>query len=240
LIIADSLIWGGSVIYNILVVEDQEEISRIVTKYLEREGYDYYAAKNGFEALEYFNSHGCHLVILDIMMPGIDGFEVLKEIRKVSEVPVIMLTARQEEADRLKGFDRGADDYVIKPFSARELMQRIKAVLRRTYHDTGEIVYTFGSLRLLTKSMKLYKNDDEISLTAVEYKLLEVLFKNKGQILSREQLINLAFGTEYEGYDRNIDSYIKRIRQKIEDDPKSPEFLVSKYGAGYVFGGSGI
>ena len=225
-------------IYNILVVEDQEEISRIVAMYLEKEGYNYFAAKNGFEALEYFNNHDCHLVILDIMMPGIDGFEVLKEIRKVSEVPVIMLTAKQAEADRLKGFDRGADDYVVKPFSARELMRRIKVILRRTYQDTGEIIYTHTNLRLLTKSMKLYKDEEEIGLTAVEYKLLEVLFKNKGQILSREQLINLAFGTEYEGYDRNIDSYIKRIRQKIEDDPGDPKLLISKYGAGYVFGGS--
>ena len=224
-------------IYNILVVEDQEEISRIVTMYLEKEGYSYYAAKNGFEALEYFNSHDCHLVILDVMMPGIDGFEVLREVRKISEVPVIMLTAKHEETDRIKGFDTGADDYVAKPFSARELMQRIKAVLRRTYHGTGEVVYSFKGLRLLTKSMKLYKDDEEVTLTSVEYKLLKVLFKNKGQILSREQLITLAFGSEYEGYDRNIDSYIKRIRQKIEDDPGKPRLLVSKYGAGYIFGG---
>ncbi len=224
-------------IYNILVVEDQEEISRIVTMYLEKEGYSYFAAKNGFEALEYFNSHDCHLVILDIMMPGIDGFEVLEEIRKVSEVPVIMLTAKHEETDRIKGFDTGADDYVAKPFSARELMQRIKAVLRRTYHGTGEVVYSYKDLQLLTKSMKLYKNDEEVTLTSVEYKLLKVLFKNKGQILSREQLITLAFGSEYEGYDRNIDSYIKRIRHKIEDDPGKPKMLVSKYGAGYIFGG---
>ena len=224
-------------IYNILVVEDQEEISRIVTMYLEKEGYSYFAAKNGFEALEYFNSHDCHLVILDVMMPGIDGFEVLSEIRKVSEVPVIMLTAKHEETDRLKGFDTGADDYVAKPFSARELMQRIKAVLRRTYQDAGEVVYSYRDLKLLTKSMKLYKNDEEVTLTSVEYKLLKVLFKNKGQILSREQLITLSFGSEYEGYDRNIDSYIKRIRQKIEDDPGKPQMLVSKYGAGYIFGG---
>ena len=227
-------------IYNILVVEDQEEISRIVTMYLEKDGYDYFAAKNGFEALEYFNDHDCHLVVLDVMMPGIDGFEVLKEIRKVSDVPVIMLTAKQEEADRLKGFRRGADDYVGKPFSARELMQRIKAVLKRAYQDAGEIIFTHHNFRLLTKSMKLYKNDEEIDLTSVEYKLLEVLFRNKGQVLSREQLIRLAFGSEYEGYDRNIDSYIKRIRQKIEEDPKKPKLLISKYGAGYVFGGSGI
>lgn len=224
-------------IYNILVVEDQEEISSIVSKYLANEGYENFVAKDGFEALEYFNNHECHLVVLDIMMPGIDGFAVLKEIRKISDIPVIMLTAKQEEADRLKGFDTGADDYVVKPFSARELMKRIKAILQRTYHETNEIIYSHKGLKLLTKSMKLYKDDEEVVLTSVEYRLLFVLFKNKGQVLSREQLINLAFGNEYGGYDRNIDSYIKRIRQKIENDPKHPRLLISKYGAGYVFGG---
>lgn len=223
--------------YNILVVEDQIEISTIVSKYLDSEGYENYVAKDGFEALEYFNNHECHLVLLDIMMPGIDGFQVLKEIRLVSEVPVIMLTAKQEEVDRLKGFDIGADDYVVKPFSARELMKRVKAILRRTYHNADEIVYSFKDLKLHTKSMKLYKDEKEVELTAVEFNLLFTLFTNKGQVLSREQLINLSFGNEYEGYDRNIDSYIKRIRQKIETDPKKPEILITKYGAGYVFGG---
>jgi DNA-binding response OmpR family regulator len=223
--------------YNVLVVEDQTEISSIVSKYLDSEGYDNYVAKDGFEALEYFNNHECHLVLLDIMMPGIDGFQVLKEIRLVSEVPVIMLTAKQEEVDRLKGFDIGADDYVVKPFSARELMKRVKAILRRTYHNADEIIHSFKGLKLHTKSLKLYKDNKEVELTAVEFNLLFTLFKNKGQVLTREQLINLSFGNEYEGYDRNIDSYIKRIRQKIEDDPKTPKLLITKYGAGYVFGG---
>lgn len=145
-------------------------------------------AKDGFEALVYFNNHEYHLVLQDIMMPGIDGFQVLKEIRLVSEVLVIMLTAKQEEIDRLKGFDIGADDYVVKPFSARELMKRVKAILRRTYHNSAEIVYNFKGLRLYTKGMKLYKNDKEVELTAVEFNLLFTLFKNKGQVLNRELL----------------------------------------------------
>ncbi len=224
--------------YNILVVEDHSDISSIVSKYLDSEGYDNFVAKDGFEALEYFNSHECHLVILDIMMPGINGFEVLLEIRKTSDIPVIMLTAKTEEIDRLHGFDTGADDYVVKPFSVKELMKRVKAMLKRTYHEADEIIYSYKDLRLHTKSMKLYKEDKDVELTAVEFNLLFTLFKNKGQVLSREQLIDLSFGTNYEGYDRNIDSYIKRIRQKIEDDPKNPELLVMKYGAGYVFGGN--
>ena len=143
--------------YNILVVEDQKEISSVVSKYLANEGYENHVAKDGFEALEYFGKHECHLVLLDVMMLGINGFEVLSKIRAVSEVPVIMLTAKQEEVDRIKGFDNGADDYVVKPFSARELMKRVKAILRRTYHNADEIIYSFNKLKLHTKSMKLYR-----------------------------------------------------------------------------------
>lgn len=223
--------------YNVLVVEDQKEISDIISKYLVKEGYDHYVAGDGFEALDYFNHQQFHLVLLDIMMPGIDGFEVLTEIRKISDLPVIMLTAKQEEVDRLKGFDMGADDYVVKPFSTKELMRRIKVLLKRVYHEADEIIYRHNELSLHTKSMKLYKDDQEVPITSAEYSLLAVLFKNKGQVLSREQLIKLAYGHEYEGYDRNIDSYIKRIRQKIESNPKNPEYLISKYGAGYIFGG---
>lgn len=223
--------------YRILVVEDQNEISDIVAKYIKKEGYEVKVAENGFEALELFANQEFHLVLLDVMMPGINGFEVLKEIRKVSDVPVIMLTAKQEEIDRLKGFETGADDYVIKPFSPRELMKRIMVFLKRVYNETDEIVYQYKNLTLFTRGMKLTKNEEEIALTAAEYKLLFVLFKNKGQILTREQLIELAYGDDYEGYDRNIDSFIKRIRQKIEDEPKNPKILLTKYGAGYVFGG---
>lgn len=223
--------------YHILVVEDQKEIREVVSRYLENEGYETFLAKDGFEALEIFNSNTIHLVLLDVMMPGIDGFEVLKELRKISEVPVIMLTARQEETDRIKGFDTGVDDYVIKPFSAKELMLRVKRFLKRIYNESDEIILHHKDLSLYTKSMKLFKNQEEIPITAAEYNLLLVLFKNQGQVLTREQLIELAYGNEYEGYDRNIDSYIKRIRQKIEEDSKNPQILVTKYGAGYMFGG---
>lgn len=223
--------------YRILVVEDQKEISDIVSKYLKKEGYDYYVANNGFEALEYFNQENFHLILLDIMMPGINGYEVLKEIRKISDIPVIMLTAKQEEIDRIKGFDYGADDYVMKPFSPRELMKRIQVFVKRVYHESDEIIYQIADLSLYTKSMKLTKANKEIPITAAEYKLLFVLFKNKEQVLTREQIIKLAYGDDYEGFDRNIDSYIKRIRQKIETDPKKPQILTTKYGVGYVFGG---
>lgn len=223
--------------YQILVVEDQAEIRDIVSKYLEKEGYGYYLAKDGFEALNFFNNHLVHLVLLDIMMPGIDGFEVLKEIREISEIPVIMITAKQEEVDRVQGFATGADDYVIKPFSVKELMLRIKRLMKRIYHESDEMIYQYKDLSLHTKSLKLYKKNEEIPITAAEYNLLLVMFKNQGQVLTREQLIELAYGNEYEGYDRNVDSHIKRIRQKIEDNPRKPEILVTKYGVGYTFGG---
>jgi DNA-binding response OmpR family regulator len=223
--------------YNVLIVEDQMEISNIVTKYLESDGFNTYVAKDGFEALSFFNSLTIHLMILDIMLPGIDGYDVLREVRKISEIPVIMLTAKQDEADRLKGFDTGADDYVVKPFSVKELVKRVQVLINRVYHDNEEIIYTCRDLKLYTQSMKLYRNDVEISLTSAEYSLMLVMFKSQGQVLNREQLIELAFGNSYEGYDRNVDSYIKRIRQKIEVDSRHPQYLITKYGAGYVFGG---
>ncbi|MDD3023579.1 MAG: response regulator transcription factor [Syntrophomonadaceae bacterium] len=226
--------------HEILVVEDQKEISDIVVKYLDNEGYGFHVSKDGFEALEYISSNKVNLVILDVMMPGIDGFDVLKEIRKSSEVPVIMLTAKQEELDRIKGFDIGADDYVAKPFSPRELMQRIKVIIKRIYHDSDEIVYRYKNLSLYTNSKKLYRKDQELVITSTEYELLLAMFRNQGQVLSREQLINYAYGQEYEGYDRNIDSYVKRIRYKIEEDPKNPKVLITKYGAGYLFGGDEV
>lgn len=224
--------------YNILLVEDEKDISEIVNLYMKKEGFSVFEANDGFKALEIFNTEDIHLVLLDVMMPGIDGFEVLEKIRNISEIPIIMVTAKQEEIDRLNGFEKGADDYVIKPFSVKELVKRVNAILKRVYKENLDIVYIHENLKLELNSMKLYKNDEEVIITAAEFSLLMVFFKNKNQILSREQLIHLAYGLEYEGYDRNIDSYIKKIRQKIEDNPKEPKFLVTKYGAGYMFGGN--
>lgn len=222
---------------KVLVVEDQREISSIIIKYLENEGYDYQLAEDGLSALDTFSDDFFHLVLLDVMMPGIDGFQVLSEIRKVSKVPVIMLTARELEPDRIKGFDLGADDYVIKPFSPKELMRRIKSLFKRVYNDSSGQTIEFGDLKLNLGSMTLEKRGQTVDLTSVEFRLLKAFAENKGIVLSREQIINLAFGMDYEGIDRNIDSYIRRLRSKLEDDPGKPKYLVTKYGAGYVFGG---
>lgn len=221
---------------NILIVEDNKEISDIIAKYLEKENHSYSVARNGFEALDLFSDKVFHLVILDVMMPGIDGFEVLKELRNTSNIPIIMLTAKEQETDKLKGFDLGADDYITKPFSPRELMSRIKAVLKRVYNESDEIILQVFSLKLYVNSMKFYKDNKEIALTSTEFQLLKAFMNNRGIVLSRERLIELAFGYDYEGFDRNIDTYIKRLRQKIEDEPKNPEYLHTKYGVGYQFG----
>ena len=223
--------------FRILLVEDQEEISSIVAKYLSRNSYNYDIAKDGFEALELFSGGSYHLAVLDIMLPGIDGFQVLQEIRKTSDIPAIMLTAREQEADRIRGFDLGADDYVIKPFSPRELMKRIQVLLKRVYNESNEVVLAVGDLRLYTRSMRLLKGESEVEITSAEYKLLHTFMKNKGLILTRDQLIEKSFGHDYEGYHRTIDTHIKRLRRKIEDDPKNPEYIVTKYGVGYQFGG---
>jgi DNA-binding response OmpR family regulator len=227
------------VTYRILVVEDQPEISKIITRYLESENYLTDLAQDGFDALKRFSQNTYHLVLLDVMMPGINGFEVLHDIRNISDVPVIMLTAKGEEDDKITGFDTGADDYMVKPFSPKELILRVKAILRRVYGDSDEIILTIPPLKLYESSMKLEKNGVDIELTASEFKLLHTLMKHKGQILTREQIIRNTYTEDYDGYDRNIDSLIKRLRHKIEDDPKNPVFILTKYGAGYMFGGEG-
>lgn len=223
---------------TILVVEDQKSISDVVSKYIENEGYKCDIASDGIEALDLFGQGTYDLIVLDVMMPGIDGFEVLENIRQFSNVPVIMLTARLDESDKIRGFDLGADDYVIKPFSARELMRRIHAVLKRVNPTAGSAsLLVYKNIKLDLKAMKAYKDGEPIDLTTAEYKLLMTFLKHTGQVLTREQIIEQAYGDTYEGYDRSVDSYIKRLRQKIENDPKNPDLLVTKYGAGYRFGG---
>ncbi|MDK2804294.1 MAG: hypothetical protein PWR23_1298 [Peptostreptococcaceae bacterium] len=225
--------------FKILIIEDEKNISEIVAKYLEKEGYATLIANDGIEGLALFRDSHPDLVISDVMMPTIDGFEVLREIRLISDVPVIMLTAKQEEVDRLKGFENGADDYVTKPFSPKELVRRVMVMLKRTYKAIEDKqVLIEGELKLDLNKQKLYKNEDEIDITSKEFQIIYAFFKNPRQILSREQLIELAFSNDFDGFDRTIDAHIKKIRHKIEEDTKNPKYLKTKYGAGYIFGGS--
>ncbi len=225
--------------YKILVIEDEYDIRDVVSQYLKVEGFEVMEAENGLQALSLFNKFDFDLIISDVMMPGIDGFEVLKTIRLISDVPVIMLTAKSEEVDKLKGFESGVDDYMTKPFSPKELVLRVKVWLKRMYgEETNHI--KMGPFSMDIEKMVLYKDTISIELTAKEFEIMKIFMQNKGQVFTREAIMDKAFGYDYEGYARNIDAMIKKIRQKIEKDSKNPEFLKTKYGAGYVFGGDAV
>ena len=226
--------------YNILVVEDEKNILDVIKAYLEKEGYNVITATDGEMALELFNMD-IHLIILDLMIPKISGEDVCKTIRNTSDVPIIMVTAKADEDFRIDGLNMGADDYVTKPFSPRELISRVKALLRRSYKGTkplAEILnFNNNDLVIDIDKMIVKKRDINTNPTTVEFKVLLALVSNTSQVLSREQLIDLALGSEYEGYDRTIDTHIKNLRQKIEDDPKNPKYILTVYGAGYKFEG---
>jgi DNA-binding response OmpR family regulator len=224
--------------YRILLLEDEETIREMITLYLEKAGYKVYGFDNGLDAINQSEQIRPHLAILDIMMPGITGIDVLKEIRRTENIPVIMLTAMSEEPDRLKGFELGADDYITKPFSVRELAARVKVFLTRTYEPTDKkekLVYK--ALELDINEQKLYKNGNPIETTAREFEILLFFFRHIGQPLTREQIIEEGISADFDGYDRGIDSFIKKLRIKIEDDRKNPKYIKTKYGYGYIFGG---
>lgn len=226
---------------NILVVEDEKNISDLIKAYLEKEGYNVFLAFDGQNALDIFSQEDIHLIILDLMIPKVSGEEVCMQIRSSSNVPIIMLTAKVEEESRIKGLSIGADDYVIKPFSPRELVGRVKAIMRRSYQDQPLAEFlklNQGDLKIDLNQMTVEKKGRILDLTTNEFKVLSALIQNNNQVLSREQLISLAFGYDYSASDRTVDTYIKNIRQAIEDDPSHPTYITTIYGAGYKFTGS--
>lgn len=223
--------------YRIMIVEDEANIRDTVALYLKQAGYEVKGYANGIDALSDFGKFKPNLVILDVSMPGISGFDVLSEIREISEIPVLMLTALSAEVDRLKGFDKGADDYIVKPFSPKEVVLRVNVFIRRWYGKQDEIL-TYGDLELNTAQKTVRKNGAVIDLTTREYDLILLFFNNIGYPLTREQIIQKAIGFDYEGFDRSIDAFIKNIRKKIEDDIKHPKYIKTKYGFGYIFGGN--
>lgn len=226
---------------KILVVEDEKRILDVVKAYLEKEGFEVKTAIDGKEALDLFNSETFHLIILDLMLPIISGEEVCNHIRTSSDIPIIMLTAKVDEDDKIEGLAIGADDYVTKPFSPRELVSRVKALLRRSYRNSNplfeKLSFNNKDLEVNIDKMEVKKAGKVILLTTNEFKILSALLTNPGQVFSREQLIEKAFGIDYEGFDRTIDTHIKNIRQKIEDNPKEPKYILTVYGVGYKFGG---
>ncbi len=227
--------------YRILVIEDEKKILDVINAYLDKEDFETYSSTNGLEGLKIFENKDPHLVILDLMLPGISGEEICKKIRSKSDIPIIMLTAKTAEESKIEGFSLGADDYVTKPFSPRELMQRIRAILRRSYRDTSPqsdtLSFRDDDLNIKISNHEVMKKGLSVSLTPNEYKILTIFASNPGQVFSREQLVTTAFGYDYDGFDRTIDTHIKNIRQKIEDNPKDPKYVLTVYGVGYKFGG---
>ena len=224
---------------KILVVDDEKSIVDILKFNLQKEGYQVFTGSDGQEALELFEA--CHpdLILLDVMMPRLSGYDVCRKIREKSMVPIIMLTARTEEVDTVLGLELGADDYVTKPFSMRELMARVRTNLRRSAaaqpRESGDEVLSCGGLRMDPERYEVTKNGQVVELTLRELELLKFLMYQRGQIFSREYLLEKVWGYEYYGDARTVDVTVRRLREKIEDMPSSPEFLLTKRGVGYYF-----
>jgi len=226
---------------RILVVDDEQKIVDVVKSYLEHSGYEVYEAFNGKQALEMFEKISPLLVVLDLMLPDVSGEEICKIIRKQSRVPIIMLTAKVEEEDILKGLDIGADDYITKPFSPKQLVARVTAVLRRAAEDpvplSNIISYNGDDLVIDNLKYEVRKNNNIVNLTPNEYKILMTLVKYPKKTFTREELIRSALGDDFEGFDRTVDTHVKNLRQKIETDPKAPKYILTVHGIGYRFGG---
>ncbi len=218
------------------MVEDEPEIAGLLRSHLERAGFQVMTAGDGEAALQQFEHAGPDLVILDLMLPRLDGWEVSRRIRSVSSVPIIMLTARGQVEDRISGLGLGADDYITKPFNLGEVEARVAAVLRRHRRD-GRDVLDVGDLHIDFRGRELSRAGTPIRLTPTEWRLLEVIAGHPGQVFTRLQLIEQTYGHLFEGFERTVDAHIKNLRQKIEPTPKNPRYIITAYGAGYKFAG---
>jgi two-component system alkaline phosphatase synthesis response regulator PhoP len=221
---------------TILVVDDEPQIARIARDYLERAGFAVVSAGDGEGALALAASRRPDLVILDLGLPGRDGLDVARALRRISDVPIIMLTARAEETDKVIGLELGADDYVTKPFSPRELVSRVRAVLRRT--ETAQVrsdLIRVGELELDAGRMRLTVAGRRVELTPTEFRLLAALAAQPGRIFTRSQLLDAVHGVAFESYERAIDAHVKNIRRKLEPDPRAPSYLLTVFGVGYRF-----
>jgi two-component system alkaline phosphatase synthesis response regulator PhoP len=220
----------------ILVVDDEPKIVKLARDYLERGGFRVATATDGKTALAIARGERPDLIVLDLNLPGMDGLDVCRALRRESDVPIIMLTARIEETDRLIGLELGADDYITKPFSPRELVARVRAVLRRVQggvHQPGLI--RAGDLEIDLNGHRVSRAGTVIQLTRIEFNLLAVLAQHPGQTFSRSQLLDRLHGVAYEGFDRSIDAHIKNLRRKLELDPTEPRYVLTVYGVGYKF-----
>ena len=221
---------------RVLVVEDEIKIARLVRDYLHQAGFEVLEAADGAAALSLVRAERPDMVVLDLGLPGMDGLDVTRALRAVSSVPIIMLTARSEETDRIVGLELGADDYVTKPFSPKELVARIRAVLRRADATVGggEMIRA-GSVEVDIPKRRVTVEGREVDLTATEFELLVVLARQPGRIYTRAPLLDAVHGVSFESYERSVDAHIKNLRRKLETDPKRPELVVTVYGVGYKF-----
>ncbi|MBU1671254.1 MAG: response regulator transcription factor [Actinobacteria bacterium] len=219
---------------KILVVDDEKKLVKLVAAYLERDGFEVVPAYDGMSALDLFEKESPDLVVLDIMLPGLDGLEFCRRVRAHSRTPIIILSARGEEVDRLVGLEMGADDYVTKPFSPRELVARVKAVLRRTQLDEGEALVR-GPLVIDLARHMVTAGAEEVTLTATEFALLHGMAQRPGQVFSRSQMLSMSQGDYYEGYERTIDTHVKNIRKKLKGRLDDWEFIDTVHGVGYRF-----
>jgi len=223
---------------NILIIEDEEKVSAVIKAYLEKEGYKVYCTTSGLDGLSLFNKMDFKLIILDLMLPDIDGEEVCKIIRETSDVYIFMLTAKVELSDKIQGLNMGADEYLTKPLSPRELTARVKALFRRV--DSSKVIilsYNEGKLQIDKDKRVVMVKGEDIILTPNEFDLLYTLVLNEGNILSREQLIQNIYGIDFDGSDRTIDVHVKNLRKKIEENSKIPKYIITVTKAGYKFGG---
>lgn len=226
--------------YRILIAEDDEDLRELLRFYLMKASYSVLSAKNGQDALELFEKNGADLCILDVMMPVMDGFELTKKLREKYKLPIIILSAKDREADKVNGLELGADDYLTKPFGEKELLARVRAALRR-YYDLNEAVsgkdkiLRAGNLTVDTDMKIVSRNGEEINLTAMEYKILVLLMKNRGRVFTKTQVYESVSGGYFEADANTLMVHISKIREKIEDDPKNPVYLKTVRGLGYKF-----
>lgn len=224
---------------DILIVEDEVKILEVLEAYLKKAGYGVITALNGNEALDKYEQYNPNLIILDLMLPDISGEKICETIRMESDVPIIMLTAKVEEESILDGFSLGTDDYITKPFSPKQVVARVNAILKRTlnYKQDNVLKFNNGNLVLNLDNYEVRKNDNLIELTPSEFKILLTLCESPKKVFTRGELLDRALGDDSDVYDRIIDSHIKNLRSKIEDNSKSPKYIITVHGIGYKFGG---
>jgi two-component system response regulator BaeR len=220
---------------HILIVEDEIKIARVLQDYLKNAGYTVSLLERGDDVIPYIRKQPPDMMLLDIMLPGMDGMEICRELRKFSNIPVIMLTAKAEEIDRLLGLGLGADDYICKPFSPREVIARVKAVLRRSYPESEEKKIVAGPISLDENTRLVTVNDAELKLTPSEFGFLRILMTNPNRVFTRNELLDKVQGYNFDGYDRTIDTHIKNLRKKISERLPDQDIIITVYGAGYKF-----